>query len=584
MIYAVRANSPTFREIEFGRYTNVILADRTKQSTRLDSRNGLGKSTLLEIIHFCLGGSFDKKSALASERVRDWTFSLELDLSGVRATVERSVAHPNEVLLRADSPDELTLPVDAFGRIGVSVPEWNRFLGSKLLGIDDPEHLSGERPKYRPTFRGIISYFIRRGRGGFLSPFSNHPKQAEWDRQICNAFLLGLDWQDAREWQVLKDRQKEIEAFQKAAATGFARGFFGSLGELEASKVRLEGALHQFEAALASFQVHPQYREIERRANELTQDLHQLTNENVTDTQILDSYRSTIHEEVDPSTEDLAVLYDEAGVVLPTAIRRRLDEVQEFHNRVIENRRAFLAEEITRIERTLASRAEKIREFSDERATLLNVLRTHGALEEYVRLQEQHTQVVQQFRDITGRIEALRKLQRERAELRIAIETLRHRAQLNYDARREQRDRAIGLFNANSEALYDAPGNLVIDVTPTGFRYDVEIERSKSQGIENMKIFCYDLAIAEMWASSDHSPGVLIHDSTIFDGVDERQVARALELAAQRSAAAGFQYICTMNSDAVPWSEFSTDFSLEEHVRLRLTDAEESGSLLGIRF
>ena len=37
-----------------------------------------------------------------------------------------------------------------------------------------------------------------------------------------------------------------------------------------------------------------------------------------------------------------------------------------------------------------------------------------------------------------------------------------------------QRDRAISLFNANTEALY-GPGNLIIDVGQSGFRFNVEV-------------------------------------------------------------------------------------------------------------
>ena len=55
MIIAVRSNMPSFNEIELKPGFNVVLADRTKESTKRDSRNGLGKTTLVEIIHFCLG-------------------------------------------------------------------------------------------------------------------------------------------------------------------------------------------------------------------------------------------------------------------------------------------------------------------------------------------------------------------------------------------------------------------------------------------------------------------------------------------------------------------------------------------------
>ena len=78
--------------------------------------------------------------------------------------------------------------------------------------------------------------------------------------------------------------------------------------------------------------------------------------------------------------------------------------------------------------------------------------------------------------------------------------------------------------------------------------------------------------------------GFLFHDSIIFDGVDERQRALALQLAAARSAEVGFQYICTLNSDMVPSKEFETGFDIRGFTRLVLTDSDDQGALLGKRF
>ena len=55
MIRSVSANQKSFKTVHFEPGFNVVLADRTKDSTKKDTRNGLGKSTLIEIIHFCLG-------------------------------------------------------------------------------------------------------------------------------------------------------------------------------------------------------------------------------------------------------------------------------------------------------------------------------------------------------------------------------------------------------------------------------------------------------------------------------------------------------------------------------------------------
>ena len=134
------------------------------------------------------------------------------------------------------------------------------------------------------------------------------------------------------------------------------------------------------------------------------------------------------------------------------------------------------------------------------------------------------------------------------------------------------------------QALYSRPGELVVDVVDGGYKFNVEIERQDSQGVEQMKVFCYDLTIATLWAGRNAGPGFLIHDSTIFADVDERQKAHALELAARTAEANGFQYICCLNSDGVPATDFTKGFDLQPHVRIELTDEGQAGGLLGIRY
>ena len=96
---------------------------------------------------------------------------------------------------------------------------------------------------------------------------------------------------------------------------------------------------------------------------------------------------------------------------------------------------------------------------------------------------------------------------------------------------------------------------------------------------------CFDLMLAEICSEQGRFPGFLVHDSHLFDGVDERQVAKALQLGAERAEKNGFQYIVTLNSDAIPTEGFSGDFDVMSHVLdTRLTDATDDGGLFGIRF
>ena len=73
-----------------------------------------------------------------------------------------------------------------------------------------------------------------------------------------------------------------------------------------------------------------------------------------------------------------------------------------------------------------------------------------------------------------------------------------------------------------------------------------------------------------------------MHDSTLFADVDPRQYGLALQLAAKTAAAEGFQYICCLNSGALP-KEHLGELDLIPLTRLRLTDDGEAGRLLGIK-
>lgn len=79
---------------------------------------------------------------------------------------------------------------------------------------------------------------------------------------------------------------------------------------------------------------------------------------------------------------------------------------------------------------------------------------------------------------------------------------------------------------------------MTVTATPNGPDFSVKIDRARSKGITNMQIFCFDLMLTELATRRGCGPGFLIHDSHLFDGADESQVAKAIQLGASRSASA----------------------------------------------
>ncbi len=83
MILAVSSSIKTFKTVRFRRGLNVLLSDMTDGSTEGHTRNSAGKSSLVEIVHFMLGGEADKKTSLfKAAGIAEHSFTAVLRIRG----------------------------------------------------------------------------------------------------------------------------------------------------------------------------------------------------------------------------------------------------------------------------------------------------------------------------------------------------------------------------------------------------------------------------------------------------------------------------------------------------------------------
>jgi uncharacterized protein YydD (DUF2326 family) len=97
MIERVWSDLATFKEARFDAGFNVVLADTAEDSKETESTNGLGKTTLIRIIHFCLGSDLARDKALNHPDLAGVMFGLDLQLGEAFVTVSRNTATPKEI-------------------------------------------------------------------------------------------------------------------------------------------------------------------------------------------------------------------------------------------------------------------------------------------------------------------------------------------------------------------------------------------------------------------------------------------------------------------------------------------------------
>lgn len=576
----ISSNKSTFKEVSFQKGFNVVVAERTDGSTEKDSRNSLGKSTLIEIIHFCLGSDF-KKSSLDTPDLAGWIFRLDFELNEKEYTVSREVDQADVVFLKGDFSEWPKQPVeheleDAFF---LTNDEWCLVLGQLVFSLPSAPK------KYNPSFRGVISYFARRGLEGYNNPFIFFRAQPEWSKQTYNSFLLCLGYTYAGRFQKIKDDLDEIKKVKKITGQSYFRDLVGSIGELEAEKINKANEIKHFAEQLKTFKIHPQYEKMQADADRLTKKIQTTLNDRHIDEVLVTRYRESSEEEGDVPTDVVTNVYAEAGLHFGDHVVENLENVNSFHKAVLTNRKSYLSGEIERLTAEVAKKGEVIKQLTDQRAEIMAVLQSHGALEEYTKMSGQLSSLEGELKVVNEKIENLKAFDERKTELEVQRRDLVKSAKQDKEERSHQVEAAITLFNETAQQLYSTGGTLAIGVGDSGYSFKIDIRGSRSQGISYMKVFCYDLTFTQLQAKF-LSSCFLIHDSTVFDGVDERQFARALEYVSKKSAEFGFQYICMLNSDIIPTKEFSDDFkkTFKESIRLTLTDDSPAGSLLGIRF
>lgn len=586
MIRRFGSDLASFKTLTFKPGLNILLADKSEGANDRQSRNGAGKTSFIELVHFLFGADARKDSIFRSDALTAWTFDVSVDIAQETISAARSGAKPSRVFVNG-AVESWPIPPQFDTRAGLfelSNENWKANLGQLWFGL--PISAGDEAERFQPSFRSLFSYFVRRqNSGGFQQPMQHSGMQQAWDQQVSICYLLGLDWSIPGRFQELRAQEKVAQELRKAARSGDLGRFFGKAADLRTKLTVAEARAVRLRRQLETFEVVPEYKALEREANEITREIDGMNVENVIDGDLLQQLRASLVDEDAPDLGDVTKLYAEAGVVLPDMVRRRFDEVERFHRTIIENRRAHLTAEIASAEARIAERDQRTAERDRRRRQIMGVLRSGGALEHYTSLREEAGRAEAEVEGLRQRLDTAERIESTKAELDIERANLTKALRDDIHERTDIIREAILIFESLSESLYEKAGSLTIAETGSGPQFEVHIDGQRSKGITNMQIFCFDLMLTEISLKNGRGPGFLIHDSHLFDGVDERQVAKALQLGAERAEAAGFQYIVTMNSDALPREGFKTGFDIRSYVMdTKLTDATDTGGLFGLRF
>ncbi|WP_235821283.1 ABC-three component system protein [Actinomyces mediterranea] len=543
---------------------NILLADKTTESTSGDSRNGAGKTSFVKIMRYILGGNI--ADSLKVEALSDHSFWAELDFG--------KAAEPN----RVERPVSPQTKVYVDGAV-TSVDDWKHEL-SALLGIPD----SVRRPTVGQLFGQLARYY-------FGDPLKTHRVESDWESGARIGFFLGFSPEILAKADKVTALEKNRKALRKAISEGAIGAITLSEPELRARLAQARKKRSRLESNLSGFRVDEQYADHQADADSLTHAIRELNDEGLSlERRKRDLELAMTEERPTVAGMELAKqlesMYAEIGIVLPGAATHRFAEVAEFHASVVRNRQMFLQAELLSVTQRLTEVKLERQALDQRRSNVMNLLNDSMALETFRNAERELTDLDALVADLERKLELVQSVSDTGLRLRAMMSEAEANVRTEIADRELPLESAIVLFQQLGEEIYnDRNVSLLIEATPRGVLKVVpKIDGDASAGILGVKTFLLDMVCTVTGIQLGRAPRILVHDSQLFDSMDDRQIASCLNIGARLADEVGFQYVVTLNSDRLAAAE-SEGFKRRSYIiDPVLTDAGEEGGLFGFRF
>jgi uncharacterized protein YydD (DUF2326 family) len=563
------ADRSSFRTIRFKpEGISLIVGGRSrKDETDSDKTyNGVGKSLAIALIHFCLGSN---KVKAFQEAIPDWEFGLVFESGGVTHRALRNTSRQGSVIFDGQE---------------MKVREFCEQLAQ--MAFDLPASIDGL------SFRGLLYKFLRRGKADYVQAEYTSSDYSPYERLIRNVFLLGLDVELVAEKASLHQRLKRIqESSESLKDDPLLREFYTANKDADIELSFLQERIAELETNQQSFEVAEDYYQVEKEANDLGIELQTLKNRAVILRNAINNIEKSLEVRPDIAPARIEAAYRELGSAFRPETIRHLDEVQEFHRQLVGNRVTRLTQERRRLERELDAKERSIRELNNALNEKTAFLGRSRALDYFVAIGNEIATLKAKAQKLQDYRALGRRWSDELATTKTALqqEVLRTN---EYLAQIHPRLEEInGVFKALSRRLYpDSPAGLTLRnndrENQIRFNFEVRIENDASDGINEARIFCYDLTL--LTAGRNHHIDFVVHDSRLFSDMDPRQRAEVFRIARDIAERRGYQYVATLNEDQIRGMEdYLTDDErssiIADNIVLALGDRAAEEKLLGVQ-
>ncbi|MCZ8229479.1 DUF2326 domain-containing protein [Flavobacterium sp.] len=563
------SSNPKFNTINFKKGLNIVVGTQlTKEQKK--SINGIGKSMSLSLIHYLFGSSFKSKSEI---KLKEYLSKYgEFELSFIHKDKEH-------IIKKNFSQKEYYLD------------------GKKITQTNYPKELNQlflGNPETKPSFKQIFNCFARK-HSSETSYYSNILTQQarpieDYHQRYTNLFLLKIDLILVEESYTLKNKLEKLEK-AKTTIQEYKKA-------LDSSNINdLKDEIIKLEAQLKNFIIAENFDLLKQKADDLTAQLNEIRNKIFFNDKTLKRKEFSLEDSKNTTIDNSKIenIFNEANFFFKEMVTKRLEEAQEFHTNLISNRKKRLTIEINELKLLLIKLQADKEIISTERDSILKDLNNSGALEERDSIKDRIKTLENQKNDLEKYENILNDFKKDKSNLDVRNAVLKQESIVYLDKNQKEHNEIEKKFRDLVKQFYDNQGgSFKIEEAPSAkylFNINSHIPKEGSQGVGEVKIFCYDVLL---YLLNKNLLNFLAHDGCIFSEMDPRQKTTIFKVILELVKDDNFQYFLNIGENTL--NEILNDNNqinilteveketIRKSIRLTLSDKEEKNWLFGESF
>lgn len=544
------------RDIEFHKGLNLIV-DETPENTT-GTGNNVGKTTVLRLIDYCLGGDVD--GIYRNPENKHESYALVKDfLIG------------NNVIVTLILVDDLDTPskkvvIERDFKTGRS--SLIRINGKNVTRKDFVAELESaifpEVKTETPSFRQIIAHNIRIDNLRLENTLKTLTMGKNEEYEALYLFMFGCPNDSAaRKTQLAQELDTEKKYKRRMERNR-------SKNEYKAALSVIESDIEKLVERKDNLNINENLQLDINSLNALRAQINKVTSR----TSLLSLRRELINETVESFDKQnfgedvvqLEMIYKQASAYVPK-MQRTFKELVDFHNTMLENKKAFVVQELPSIQEEIESLSVELERLKEKETVMAEkVLKsdTYEELEDIIVQLSELSRRKGEFESYISQIESAEKAIKEKCEEMKKIDDGLFTA--DFAQRLEtQRDKFNKIFSEVSHEIYDEQYIISYDVdTQKGkqlYKFHITDVANFSSGKKQGEISCFDIAYT-VFADQESIP--CLH--FILNDKKELVHSNQLNKFAEAVNKYNVQFVCSMLYDKLP-----PVLRKDEHVVVRLS-------------